>query len=153
MAFINITDIVYPIGTAYMSTTNTSPATLFGGTWSEVKNALLSTVGYGGATTVGNYGGSNIMTVAQMPAHEHSIRRWNRSTAKYEYTCYVQTDAGSGSRWYVLTGGDGPYDTLMPFATETGGGGNPSTHTIIPSIVGFEPLSLVFQGGDVAWHL
>lgn len=52
MAFINIMDIVYPIGTAYMSTTSTSPATLFGGTWSEVKNALLSTIGYGGASAV-----------------------------------------------------------------------------------------------------
>ena len=152
MAFVSIVDIVYPIGTAYMSTTSTSPAILFGGTWSEVKNALLSTVGYGGAMTVGNYGGSNIMTVEQMPAHEHSIRRWNRNTNRYEYTRYEQTDAGSGSRWFMLTGGESQYDTLMPFATETGGG-NPSTHTIIPSIVGFEPLSLVFQGGDVAWHL
>ena len=145
MAFINITDIVYPIGTAYMSTTNTSPATLFGGTWSEVKNALLSTVGYGGATTVGNYGGSNIMTVAQMPAHEHSIRRWNRSTAKYEYTCYVQTDAGSGSRWYVLTGGDGPYDTLMPFATETGGGATLLPIQLFPLLLGSNRLVSFFK--------
>nr|DAR16932.1 MAG TPA: hypothetical protein [Caudoviricetes sp.] len=33
------------------------------------------------------------------------------------------------------------------------GGGNLSTHTIMPYIVGCEPLSFFFQGGDVAWLL
>lgn len=33
MSFINIMDIVYPIGSLYFSSSNISPANLFGGTW------------------------------------------------------------------------------------------------------------------------
>lgn len=35
MAFTNIIDIIYPIGSFYITTNSTSPATLFGGTWAS----------------------------------------------------------------------------------------------------------------------
>ena len=111
-------DIVYPIGTAYMSTTSTSPATLFGGTWLEVKNALLSTIGYGGATA-GQYSGNNTMTEKQMPAHGHKVDRWNSTDSSWENIDFQQSDASSGSHWYIPSGAEGTPRTL--WARNVGG--------------------------------
>ena len=118
MAFINIMDIVYPIGTAYMSTTSTSPATLFGGTWSEVKNALLSTIGYGGATA-GQYSGNNTMTEKQMPAHEHDIKR-RRINSYDDDVDFQNSNVGAGSGWFILSGAIN--SGIRAYATSTGGG-------------------------------
>lgn len=38
MAFTNIIDIIYPIGSLYFTSSTTSPATLFGGTWTCVQD-------------------------------------------------------------------------------------------------------------------
>lgn len=53
-------DMVYPVGALYMSTTSTSPATLFGGTWERIKDRFIlasgdtytNVTGTGGAATV-----------------------------------------------------------------------------------------------------
>ena len=34
-------DLVYPVGSVYMSTNSTSPATLFGGTWTKIAGRFL----------------------------------------------------------------------------------------------------------------
>jgi len=39
-AYLNVLD-VYPIGAIYMSVNNTSPATLFGGTWEQISNSQV----------------------------------------------------------------------------------------------------------------
>lgn len=111
MAFINIMDIVYPVGAAYMSTTSTSPATLFGGTWLEVKNALLSTIGYGGATA-GQYSGNNSMTKEQMPTHGHKVDRWNSANNVWENIDFQSSDTSSGSKWLIPSGAEGTSRTL-----------------------------------------
>ena len=56
-----------------MSTAATSPASLFGGTWTRIVDRFL--VGAGAGYTVGEYGGevTVALTVAQMPAHTHTI--------------------------------------------------------------------------------
>lgn len=43
----DILDMVYPVGSYYISHSNTSPATLFGGTWARIEGRML----YGCATT------------------------------------------------------------------------------------------------------
>ena len=47
---------VYPIGSIYMSVNSTSPATLFGGSWTQLKNSFL--VGAGGTYSVKSGGGT-----------------------------------------------------------------------------------------------
>lgn len=37
----NILDLVYPVGSMYFSTSSTSPATLFGGTWTQVTSRFI----------------------------------------------------------------------------------------------------------------
>ena len=45
-------DKIYPIGSIYMSVNGTSPATLFGGTWEQIKNGFLVSAGYAYANWV-----------------------------------------------------------------------------------------------------
>lgn len=95
-------DKIYPVGSIYMSTTNTNPGTLFTGTWiawgsgkvpvgvdtgdsdfSTVEKSAGSkththTQGATGAAT-GNTG-STTLTVDQMPSHKHGVANahpWN----------------------------------------------------------------------------
>ena len=141
MAFIDIIDIVYPVGAAYMSTTSTSPATLFGGTWSEVKNALLSTIGYGGATA-GQYSGNNTMTEKQMPAHEHDIRR--KRIGSYEDDVDFQnSNVGNGSGWFILSGAVN--SGVRAYATATGGGATLLPIQLFPLLLGANRLASFFK--------
>ena len=72
-------NIFYPIGSIYTSTKSTSPATLFGGTWVQIKDTFLLTAGdtYSAGTTGGSANhthttGDHTLTVAQTPAHTHT---------------------------------------------------------------------------------
>lgn len=72
--FVNLLDIVYPTGSIYCSTSSTSPATTFGGTWSQIKDAFLGGKGTDYITAnLAAYGGNKAMTVNQMPSHTHNI--------------------------------------------------------------------------------
>lgn len=41
MAYINLGQVIYPIGSIYMSYTSTSPASLFGGNWAVITGRFL----------------------------------------------------------------------------------------------------------------
>ena len=51
-----IFDSIYPVGSIYMSVNSTSPETLFGGTWVQIKDTFLLSAG--DTYTAGNTGGS-----------------------------------------------------------------------------------------------
>ena len=66
-------NLVYPVGSIYLSSKNTNPGTLFGGTWVQIKDRFILTAGdsysngaTGGAATV-------TLTVSNMPSHKHSF--------------------------------------------------------------------------------
>lgn len=40
-SFVNLLNVVYPVGSVYCSMNSTSPATLFGGTWEQVTSRFL----------------------------------------------------------------------------------------------------------------
>ena len=62
-------DLIYPIGSYYLSNSSTSPGSRFGGTWTQIKDQRFL-CGYTSITT----GGANrvTLTVSQMPAHQHA---------------------------------------------------------------------------------
>ena len=68
----NIMLAVYPVGSIYLSVNSTSPATLFGGTWEQLKDRFL--LGVGDTYINGAAGGeaSHTLTVNEMPVHSHS---------------------------------------------------------------------------------
>ena len=66
-------NLVYPVGSIYWSSNNTNPGTLFGGTWTQIKDRFILAAGdsysngaTGGAATV-------TLTVSNMPSHKHSF--------------------------------------------------------------------------------
>lgn len=67
----NWKDIVYPVGSIYLSVNSTSPASLFGGTWEQLKDRFL--LGAGSSYTNGSTGGSatHTLTANEMPKHKH----------------------------------------------------------------------------------
>lgn len=68
----NMLNKVYPVGAIYMSMNNTSPATLFGGTWEEIQGKFL--LGRNTAHAAGSTGGEEThkLTSNEMPAHTHN---------------------------------------------------------------------------------
>lgn len=65
---------VYPIGAIYMSTSSTSPSTLFPGTtWTQITDRFL--LAAGSSYSAGNTGGSASTTLAtaNLPKHTHSF--------------------------------------------------------------------------------
>ena len=69
----NIVDIIYPVGSIYLSVSATSPATLFGGTWQRIQGRYL--LASDGSHPAASTGGSNSvqLTVQNLPAHSHTV--------------------------------------------------------------------------------
>ena len=67
----NIFDLIYPIGSIYISVNNTDPGTLFGGTWDRIKDTFLLSAGdtYAAGSTGGE--AAHTLTTDEMPSHSH----------------------------------------------------------------------------------
>lgn len=116
----------YPVGAVYVSNNSTSPASLFGGSWTPVDgvfprfSAFSEGIKNGGSNT-------HTLTATEMPSHAHTIRT-NDGTNTWPR--YYKTNAKAGDLWNLLawnssnTGGNG-----QPYLTNTGGGG---AHNNVP---------------------
>lgn len=102
----------YPVGAIYFSANSTSPASLFGGTWTQLKDRFL--LGAGDTYSAGSTGGevTHTLTVAEMPAHRHSFNypvlcnptsekeinhNWGNETSRFQNTSTETKNAGGGS--------------------------------------------------------
>lgn len=72
-------DLIYPVGSIYMSVNSTSPATLFGGTWERIKSKFLFGCEDNGDYINGNVGGEfeHQLLINEMPSHGHSWKGVN----------------------------------------------------------------------------
>lgn len=68
MAYVNLGQVIYPIGAIFTSTSSTSPSSMFGGTWSPITGDACLMAG----TTVGSTGSKKI-TIENMPRHNHPL--------------------------------------------------------------------------------
>lgn len=68
----DVVDLIYPVGSIYMSVNSTSPSTLFGGTWEKIEDTFL--LASGTTYSNGSTGGSATVTLTenQMPSHTHT---------------------------------------------------------------------------------
>ena len=65
-------DLVYPVGSIYMSTNNVGPQELFGGTWEQIEDRFL--LAAGSTYSAGSTGGeaSHKLTVDELPNYNLS---------------------------------------------------------------------------------
>lgn len=68
----SLVNLIYPVGSYYFSSINTSPQILFGGTWEQVKDKFI--LAAGDTYTVGSTGGSatHTLTLNEIPSHRHT---------------------------------------------------------------------------------
>lgn len=69
----NIVDLLYPVGSIYISVKSANPSTLFGGTWEQIKDTFL--LAAGSTYNAGSTGGeaTHTLTEDEIPAHRHKI--------------------------------------------------------------------------------
>ena len=122
-----ILDIIYPVGSIYMSVNSTNPKNLFGGTWVAWGTGRVP-VGIDTSQTefasVEKTGGEKThkLTVKEMPSHRHSLAGYRDTSANATATdkrprMYAQ---GSGASWdggdsIGLTGDSQAHNNLQPY--------------------------------------
>ncbi len=120
----NIWNVIYPIGSIYMSTRNTSPSTLFGGSWEQIKDTFL--LATGSTYTAGSSGGAATVTLSssQIPSHNHSIPALAMN-AIGEHTHSISSDGTHTHTWDSNTNGYilGTYNTGVQTASLASAGG------------------------------
>ena len=124
----SLLDMVYPVGSIYLSVSGTDPQTLFGGTWARLEDVFL--LAAGAKHAAGSTGGeeSHTLTASEMPTHNGHLSAGIAGAAPYgkgNYEGYLNVSAmtayvGGGYRgWNVYSGNE------MHPASEAAGGGQP----------------------------
>ena len=70
--YLAILSAMHPVGSVYMSTSSTNPSSLFGGTWTQIKDRML--IGAGGDYSALATGGAKsvTLTASNLPSHTHT---------------------------------------------------------------------------------
>ena len=101
-----------------MSQTNTSPSSIYGGTWSSISGGR-----YMRAAGAWGNGGSNTITTDQMPAHTHSMKlgHLDGTISDDSWPMYVE-DTRTASGHLGLTSWKNNYNIHTSNILSTGGG-------------------------------
>ena len=121
----NMVDVFYPVGSIYTSMNNTSPATLFGGTWTQITDRFLYC-----ANSSKQTGGSKTITIDNLPNHNHVIEsvyddcNYNHDSHRQDpffeingfnsIPCDVQSESEINYRRNTLTNTTGGGKDYMP---------------------------------------
>lgn len=122
----NVFDIIYPVGSIYMSVNESDPSTLFGGTWEQIKDTFLLSAG--DIYEVGATGGeaTHTLTVEEMPKHTHGAKIYESKgvTASENYSFNTSANwwndvyANNGRLLEILSNGSSePHNNMPPYLT------------------------------------
>lgn len=117
-------DKLWPVGSIYQSSSSTSPASLFGGTWEQIKDQFILAAGdtYAAGSTGGE--ATHKLTDAEMPRHAHNIAKGTKNTngtgTKFEiYDAYQSENSiAEGYYWTATTlfaGNSKPHNNMPPY--------------------------------------
>ena len=106
----------YPIGSIYISTHNTDPSILFGGTWTKLEDTFL--LATGPTYSPGSRGGeaSHTLTINEMPEHNHTVARGTGTgTTEWGLVRYNSTNSSADTTRIGMTGGGQPHNNMPPY--------------------------------------
>ena len=120
---INV-DLIYPIGSIYLSLNDINPNKMFGGTWERIKGKTLVGVDESDTDfkTSKSTGGEKThkLTIAEMPSHTHDCKTYgNGGVSTKGGGLWGVTDAyGEATNQYpsiYKTGGDQAHNNMQPY--------------------------------------
>ena len=126
----NLLNTIYPVGTYYYSSSSTSPASLFGGSWTAIVDAFI--FGSGKNYKAGDKGGELVHTLSlsEIPKHYHLMSNADVRVLAIGGSSGETTDGfasgGPNSLWAGM-----PKGRLQ--ATANNGGGN--AHNNMPPFI------------------
>ena len=117
-------DKIYPVGSIYMSVTDVSPSSLFGGTWERIKDTFILAAGdtYAAGSTGGE--AEHTLTTAEMPYHSHTILLNSASSVSYDTWDYSYGASKANRNYYSQApaepviggaGGSGAHNNMPPY--------------------------------------
>lgn len=124
---------LYPVGSVYISFNSADPSTLFGGTWTRLKDTFLLANGdsYAPNTTGGS--ATKTIAVANMPSHKHTVN----SAGTHNHTATSSTVGNHTHSVSGTTGGAGSHNhdrgnmnITGVFGSEAQPSGNAGTATV-----------------------
>ena len=123
---IGLMELVFPIGSTYITQTDTNPATILKfGTWERIKGKVCLGLDEDDTdfNTIGKTGGekTHTLTINEMPNHNHNIVTWNNYNSgtmtgiKVAKTIDNADGPSSSSQPISRTGGGGAHNNLQPY--------------------------------------
>ena len=110
--FVNLMDIVYPVGSVFISNNTVSPADLIGRTWTKLDDDTFVCCG-----TPNTTGGANsiILTINEMPSHNHQLAgfgEWLSGSSKNYFKVALHGERNWNPPMDSMgsVGGDQPFD-------------------------------------------
>ena len=128
-----LVDLVYPVGSIYMSVNAVDPGTILGGTWEQIKDRFLLSAGdtYEGGATGGE--ATHVLSVEEMPSHKHYVIT-DRPEQNGLCSSGTATSGTDGSNWsFVDTGCDASSNASGNFIAGPVGGSQP--HNNMPPYI------------------
>ena len=114
----DLLNLIYPVGSIYMSVNSTSPATLFGGQWEQIKDRFL--LSSGDTYKNGSTGGSatHTLTINEIPSHSHTLIS-NTPQGSSDTISILSTLQGSDENAFLrhsgYVGGSKAHNNMPPY--------------------------------------
>lgn len=112
-----IFNLIYPVGSIYMSVNSTSPQTLFGGTWTRIEDTFL--LAAGGTYKAGTTGGeaTHKLTIEEMPSHNHYVPNIKYTDSDSGHAYAESWGGGEDNRAIYTgnTGGNAAHNNMPPY--------------------------------------
>ena len=109
-------NLIYPIGSIYLSVNSTSPQQLFGGEWEQIKDKFLLSAGdtYSGGSEGGE--ATHTLTVEEMPSHTHASGvSPNESVGATAGNEQAKTQFARSYGYTDYTGGNAAHNNMPPY--------------------------------------
>lgn len=120
---------IYPVGSIYVSVSSTSPAKLFGGTWSQIQDRFL--LAAGSSYSAGSTGGEveHKLTTSEMPSHSHNKSNGTAVALNGASGEVARSQVASGEDVYAFTA---PEIDNLSYGGNTATAGEGTAHNNMP---------------------